>query len=128
MKFAGIAFVILYCLTWIRIVPETQGLLTKMDENCIGKAFKEKADYPNGVVLFLPHLSQERKVSYKIGNNVAREYINNIDTTVIPIFPLVSYYSYHVESSGFECGGSGITHIGLDNELKITKMFSQWIT
>lgn len=128
MKFAGIVFIILYCLTWIRVVPETQGLLTKMDENCIGKAFKEKTDYPKGVVLFSPHLSQERKVSYKMGTSEAREYINNIDTTVVPILPFVSYYSYHVESSGFECGGSGITHISFDNELKITKMFSQWIT
>jgi len=128
LKIAGIIFIFLYCLTWFRVVPETQELMTKMDLQCIGAAHEEKTAYPKGMELLLPYISQSREVSYKNYNVESTLHINNIKTIVIPIAPFISYYSYDVESSGFKCGGSGITHIGLDNELKTTKVISQWIT
>ena len=99
-----------------------------MDQQCIGKAEQEKDEYPNGITLWSPYISQARSVNYKIANYEATSHINNIKTIVIPIAPFISYYSYDIESSGFKCGGSGLTHIGLDNELKTTKILSQWIT
>ena len=110
------------------MVPETQGLITQMDTQCIGSAYEENTEYPSGTKLLLPYISQSRDVRYKISDYKVTSHVNNIETLVIPIVPFFSYYYYGVESSGFKCGGSGIIYVGLDNELKTAKIISQWIT
>ena len=126
-KITGGLFILLYIFTWIRIVPEVQELIVRMDKRCIGEAFEDRTVYPKGVSLLSPYISQIRDVSYKFGNSKPRKYTNNIKTVVIPVGPFISYYFYHLESAGFECGGYGFTYIGLNNELKKTRVSTHWI-